>query len=68
MSVLNKTIYTEDLIQKRLSNYFMSPNNIKYIAKNLYLYGWESDLWIMTKYDIVYSANRPNRAIKRPLR
>ena len=54
MSVLNKTIYTEDLIQKRLSNYFMSPNNIKYIAENPYLYGWESDLWIMTKSDVTY--------------
>ena len=49
-----KTNYTEELIQERLSHYFMSPNNIKYIAENLYIYDWESDLWIYTKSDVAY--------------
>lgn len=32
----------------------MSESNIKFCAENLYIYGWESDLWIMAKSDVVY--------------
>lgn len=52
--IKNKIHYTEELIQKRLSNNFMSPNSIKFLAENLYIYGWESDLWLMTKSDVTY--------------
>lgn len=54
MGTHKKTKYSENLIQQRLKDYFMTPNNIKYIVENLYIYDWESDLWIYTKSDVAY--------------
>ena len=51
---IKKKTWNEEDIQITLSRYFMSQSNIKYIAENLYIYTWESDLWIMTKSDITY--------------
>jgi len=51
---IEKKVWNEESIQTTLSRHFMSESNIKYIAENLYIYTWESDLWIMTKSNITY--------------
>ena len=50
----NNTQYTEEIIQNILSLHFMSDSNIKYRAENLWIYTWESDLWLMTKSNLCY--------------
>lgn len=46
--------WTESTIQSYLKKYFLNPNSINYVAENLYIYNWESDLWILTKSNISY--------------
>lgn len=45
---------TESKIQKVVSEQFFSPNSVKYMAENLFLYDWESDFWIMMKSGLCY--------------
>lgn len=45
---------TESKIQKIVLEQFFAPNSIKYKAENLFIYGWESDAWIMTKSGLCY--------------
>lgn len=56
MGILKKSniVWSEELIQDKLSRNFMSDSNIKFCAENLYIYEWESDLWIMTKSNVIY--------------
>lgn len=48
------TEWTEKKIQERLQEHFMSYSNVRYFAENLYIYDYESDLWIMTKSGLSY--------------
>lgn len=51
----NKKIeWTETEIQDKLRRNFMSESNIKYVAENLFIYKWESDLWFLTKSNLAY--------------
>lgn len=50
----HKQAYTEELIQKRLGQFFMSQSNIKFLCENLFVYNWESDLLFFTKSGYVY--------------
>lgn len=45
---------TESKIQRIVLEQFFAPNSIKYKAENLFIYGWESDVWIMTKSGLCY--------------
>lgn len=50
----NKIEWSEVEIQDKLRRNFMSESNIKYVAENLFIYEWESDLWFLTKSNITY--------------
>lgn len=59
MGVINrkkesKPEWSEEQIQNDLRRHFMSESNIKFVAENLFIYEWESDLWFLTKANIAY--------------
>lgn len=46
---------TEEKIQEAIYQHgFLSHSSIKYYTENLWIYGWESDIWIMTKSGYAY--------------
>ena len=46
---------TEEKIQEAIYQHgFLSHSSIKYYTENLWIYGWESDIWIMTKSGYSY--------------
>lgn len=45
---------TESKIQKIILGQFFAPNSIKYKTENLFIYSWESDVWILTKSELAY--------------
>lgn len=46
---------TEEDIQKAIYNRgFLSHSTIKYYTENLWIYEWESDIWLMTKSGYAY--------------
>ena len=46
---------TEEKIQEAIYQHgFLSHSSIKYYTENLWIYGWESDVWIMTKSGYAY--------------
>ena len=49
-----KPEWSEEQIQNDLRRHFMSESNIKYVAENLFIYEWESDLWFLTKSNLSY--------------
>ena len=50
----DKKTWTEEDIQDVLRRNFMSESNVKFVAENLYIYEWESDIWFMTKANYMY--------------
>lgn len=52
---IRKQSLTEEKIQKAIYEHgFLSHSSIKYYTENLWIYGWESDIWIMTKSGYSY--------------
>lgn len=52
---IRKQSLTEEKIQKAIYEHgFLSQSSIKYYTENLWIYGWESDIWIMTKSGYSY--------------
>lgn len=52
----NKTVWTEELIIKKLSKHFLGSSTVRYFLNNLYVFSktWESDYLALTKSGYLY--------------